>query len=104
MQVFRGRYPSCVYNILRGLILRGITGASKSSPTIALGALKKGLEPLHLTVAAEASKAAWRIGENCSTVISMKLRAKVDITKRAFMKMMRDRTSPRYLFDKKVQG
>ena len=85
---------------LRGLILRGITGASKSSPTMALGALI-GIEPLHLTIAAEASKAAWRIGENSSTVISKKLRATVDIAKRPVMKMMRDRTSLRYLFDKK---
>ena len=87
---------------LRGLIPRGITGASKSSPTMALGALI-GLEPLHLTVAAEASKAAWRIGENSSTVISKKLRATVDIAKRPVMKMMRDRTSPRYLFDNKYK-
>ena len=42
---------------IRGLILRGITGASKSSPTTALGAIM-GLEPLHLSITAEASKAA----------------------------------------------
>ena len=79
---------------LRGLIPRWITGASKSSPTMALGALI-GLEPLHLTIIAESSKAAWRIGENSSTLISKKLRATVDIAKRPVMKMMRDRTSPR---------
>ena len=87
---------------LRGRILRGITGASKSSPTRALVALM-GLEPLHLTITAEASKVAWRIGENSSTVISKKLRATVDIAKRPVMKMVRDRTSPRYLFDKKYK-
>ena len=53
---------------LRGLILGGITGSLKSSPTMALGALM-GLEPLHLTTTAEAGKAAWRIGENPSKVI-----------------------------------
>ena len=88
---------------LRGLILRGITGASKSSPTTALGALM-GLEPLHLTIKAEAGKAAWRIGENSSTVISKKLRTTANIAKRPIKKMVRDRTSPRYLFDKKYKG
>ena len=53
---------------LRGLIFRGITGASKSLPTKALGALM-GLEPLHLTIIAESGKAAWRIGENTSSEI-----------------------------------
>ena len=42
---------------LRGLILTGITGASKFSPTTALGAIKR-LESLHLTITAEAGKAA----------------------------------------------
>ena len=79
---------------LRGLILRGITGTSKSSPTTALGALM-GLEPLHLTITAEASKAAWRIDENSFIVISKKLRTTVNIAKRPIMKMVRDRTSPR---------
>ena len=40
---------------LRGLILREITSASKPSRTTALGALM-GLEPLHITVTAEATK------------------------------------------------
>ena len=57
----------------RGLIIRGITGALKSSPTTALGTLM-GLEPLHLTTIAEAGKAAWRIGEKSNTVILKKLR------------------------------
>ena len=87
---------------LRGLILIGITGASKSSPTMVLGAII-GLEPLPLTIQDEASKTAWRIGENSTTVISKKLRATFDIAKRPVMKMMRDRTSPRYLFDKKYK-
>ena len=87
---------------LRGLILRGITGASKSSPTTALGALM-GLEPLHITITAEASKAAWRIGENPNTVISKKLRTTVNIAKRPIMKMVRDMTSMRYLFDKRYK-
>ena len=81
---------------LRGLILREIL---KSSPTTALGALM-GLEPLHLTITAEAGKAAWRIGENSSTVISKKLRTTVNIAKKPIMKMVRDRTSSRYLVDK----
>ena len=38
-----------------------ITGASKSSPAAALGALMR-LELLHLTITAEAVKAAWKIG------------------------------------------
>ena len=87
---------------LRGLIIRAITGASKSSPTMALGALM-GLEPLHLTITAEAGKAAWRIGANSNTVISKKLRTTASITKRPVMKMVRGRTSPRYLFDKKYK-
>ena len=37
-----------------------------------------GLEPLHLTITAEASKAAWRIGENPNTVISKKLKTTVN--------------------------
>ena len=61
---------------LRGLILRRMSGASKFSLTTALGALM-GLEPLHLTITAEAGKAAWRIGENSRTVISKKLRTTV---------------------------
>ena len=84
---------------LRGLIIRVITGASKSSPTTALGALM-GLDPLHLTITAEAGKAAWRIGENSNTVISKKLRNTANIATRPIMKMVWDRTSPRYLFDK----
>ena len=96
------KYSWKAYEIPRLVILRGITGASKSSPATALGALI-GLEPLHLTIAAEASKAAWRIGENSSTVISKKLRATGDIAKRPVMKMMRDRMSPRYHFDKKYK-
>ena len=32
-----------------GLILRGVTGASKSTPTVAFGVLS-GLEPLNLTI------------------------------------------------------
>ena len=83
---------------LRRLILRGIAGASKSSPTTALEALM-GLELLHHTVTAKAGKAAWRIGENTSTVISKKLRTTANIAKRPIMKMANDRTSLRYLFD-----
>ena len=87
---------------LRGLILRVITGASKSSPTMALGALM-GLEPLHLTITAKVGKANWRIGENSQTVISKKQRTTGNIAKRPIMKMVSDRTSPRYLFDKKYK-
>ena len=87
---------------LRGLILRGITDASKSSPITALGALM-GLEPLHLTITAEAGKAVRRIGESSNIVISKKLKTTVNIAKRPIMKMVRDRTSPRYLFDKKYK-
>ena len=87
---------------LRGLILRGITGASKSSPTMALRVLM-GLEPLHLTITAEAVKVVWRNDENSSTVISKKLRTTVNIAKRPIMKMVRDRTLPRYLFDKSTR-
>ena len=71
-------------------------------PTTALGALM-GLEPLHLTITAEASKAVWRICENPNTVISKKLRTTVNIAKRPILKMVRDRTSPRYLFDKRYK-
>ena len=87
---------------LRGLILRGITGASKSSPTTALGTLM-GLEPLHLTITAEAGKTAWRIGDNSNTVIWKKLRTTINIAKRPVMKMVGNRTSPRYIFDKKYK-
>ena len=62
-----------------------------------------GLEPLHLTITAEASKAAWKIGVNPNTVISKNLKTTVNIAKRPIMKMVRDRTSPRYLFDKKYK-
>ena len=62
-----------------------------------------GLELLHLTITVEAGKAAWRIGENSSTVISKKLRTTVNIAKRPIKKMVRDRTPPRYLFDKKYK-
>ena len=65
---------------LRGLILRGNTGALKSPLTTALGALM-GLEPLYLTITANAGKAAWRIGENSSTVISKKLRTTDNIAR-----------------------
>ena len=87
---------------LRGLILRGITGASKSSHTTALGDLM-GLDPLHLTITAKGVKAAWKTGANTNTVISRKLRITVNIAKRPIMKIMRDRTSPRYLFYKKYK-
>ena len=72
---------------LRGLILRGITGASKFSPKTTLGVLM-GLKPLHLTVTAEAGKATWRIGKNTSTVISKKLRTTDSIARRPIMKMV----------------
>ena len=62
-----------------------------------------GLEPQHLTITAEVSKAAWRIGENPNIVNSKKLRTTVNIAKRPIMKMVRDRTSPRYLFDKRYK-
>ena len=88
---------------LRGLVLRGSTGASKSSLTTALGALMW-IAPLHLTVTAEAGKVAWRIGGNTSTVMSKMLRSSASIVRKPIMKMARDRTSPRYLFDKKIQG
>ena len=54
---------------LRRLILRRIIGASKSSPTTALEVLMR-LEPMHLTLLAEASKATWRIDENTKTAVS----------------------------------
>ena len=76
--------------------------ASKSSPATALGAIM-GLEPLHLTITAEAGKAVLRIGENFNTLISKKLRTTANIAKRPIMRMVRGRTSPRYLFDKKYK-
>ena len=87
---------------LRGVILRGITGASKSLPKTALGALM-GLKPLHPIITAEADKEPWKMGENTSTVISKELRTTVNIAKRPIMKMVSNRTSPRYLFDKKYK-
>ena len=58
---------------------------------------------LHFTVTAEAGKAAWRIGENTSTVILKKLRTTASIARRMIMKIVRDRMSPRYFFDKKYK-
>ena len=87
---------------LRGLILRAITGTSKSLLTTPYGALM-GLELLHLTITAEAGKAAWRIGENSSTLLLKKLRTTANIAERAIMEMVKDRTSPRYLSDKKYK-
>ena len=63
---------------IRGLILRGVTGASKSTPMAALGALT-GLEPLHLTIKAVAAKAAWRISMGASGRILAKFRIPTDI-------------------------
>ena len=62
-----------------------------------------GSTPLHLTITAEAGKAAWRICEKSNTVISKKQRTTSNIAMRPIMKMVRDRTSPRYLFDKKYK-
>ena len=87
---------------LRGLILGGTTDASKSLSITALGALI-GLQPLHPTITAEAGKAAWRIGENSSTMNSKKLRTIVNIAKRPIMKIVRDRASRRNLFAKKYK-
>ena len=62
-----------------------------------------GLEPLHLHTTVEAGKAAQRICGNTSTVISKKLRTTATIARRPIMKMVRDRTSARYFFDKKYK-
>ena len=61
-----------------------------------------GLEPLHLTITAEAGKAAWRIGENTSTVISRKLKTTIVIGKRPIMKMVRAKKSMWHLFEKRA--
>ena len=87
---------------IRGLILRGVTGASKSTPTVALGALT-GLEPLQLTIKAVAAKAAWRISMGTNERIPTKLRIPTDIASRPILYMVRDKTATRYLFDKKYR-
>ena len=85
---------------IRGLILRGVTGASKSTPTVALGALT-GLEPLQLTIKAVTAKAAWRISMGTNGRISRKLRIPTHIASRPILNIVKDKTSTRYLFDKK---
>ena len=50
--------------------------------------------------AAEVGKAVWRIDENTSTVISNKLGTTTNIARSSILKMVRDRTSPRHLFEK----
>ena len=87
---------------IRGLILSGINDASTSTPTVALGALT-GLEPLHFTVMAVAAKAAWRICMGVKEKILPKLRIPTDIVSRPILNMVRDKTSTRYLFDKKQE-
>ena len=88
---------------IRGLILRGITAALKSSPTTALGVLM-GLEPLHLTVTVEAAKAIWRIGENTGTVISNRLRTTASIARRLIMQMVRGQDVSAVSHRQKIQG
>jgi len=88
---------------LRGMILRGITGAMKSTPITALGALV-GIEPFHLTLESEAIRAWVRVSQQSR---ERRTGARTRPLERAIEKMASahcsDRMARRHLFDKKYR-
>ncbi|XP_043476375.1 uncharacterized protein LOC122507631 [Leptopilina heterotoma] len=87
---------------VRGMVLRGITGAVRTTPTAALGALL-GLEPLHLTIKAAAVKAALRLSGPVGRREVGRWRLPKKLVIIPLLSMIRDRTVPLYLFDKKYR-
>ncbi|XP_043465741.1 uncharacterized protein LOC122500735 [Leptopilina heterotoma] len=87
---------------VRGMVLRGMTGAVCTTPTAALGALL-GLKPLHLTIKAAVAKAALRLcgSKGCREVGRWRLPK--NLVRRPLLNMIRDKIVPLYLFDKKYK-
>ena len=85
---------------LRGLVLRCVTGAVRSTPTAALG-VALGMEPLHLTIAAAATRGLLRIrknsGKNIQGIIP-------EVMKSGGVFMMpRDKMTKAFMFDGKYR-
>ncbi|XP_043479885.1 uncharacterized protein LOC122509720 [Leptopilina heterotoma] len=84
------------------MVLRGITGAVRTTPTAAFGALL-GLEPLHLTIKAAAVEAALRLSGPVGRREVGRWRLPKKLARISLLSMIRDRTVPLYLFDKKYR-
>ena len=85
---------------LRGLILRCVTGAVRSTPTAAPGAALC-MEPLHLTIAAVAARGLLRVrkdsGENFQVIIPGVFKSG------GVFKMPRDKMTKAFMFDRKYR-